>query len=81
MYPLTDWRDILVFKLKLKILLIFSYWILYLDISIIMDQADIKEILSLLKSSYKTEDWELVDEAISYLEEYLDDSDYDDDEE
>jgi len=46
-----------------------------------MDQADIKEILSLLKSSHKTEDWDLVDEAISYLEEYLDDSDYDDDEE
>ena len=76
-----DWKDILVFKLKLKILLIFSYWTLYLDISIIMDQADIKEILSLLKSSYKTEDWELVDEAISYLEEYLDDSNYDDEEE
>lgn len=46
-----------------------------------MDQADIKEILSLLKSSYKTEDWDLVDEAISYLEEYLDDSNYDDEEE
>jgi hypothetical protein len=46
-----------------------------------MDQADIKEILGLLKSSYKTEDWDLVEEAISYLEEYVDDSEYDDEEE
>jgi len=43
-----------------------------------MDQADIKEILNLLKSSHKTEDWDIVEEAISYLEEYLDESEYDD---
>ena len=43
-----------------------------------MDQAYIKEILNLLKSSHKTEDWDLVEESISYLEEYLDESEYDD---
>jgi hypothetical protein len=43
-----------------------------------MDQADIKEILSLLRSAYKREDWDLVDDAVSYLEEYLDESDYND---
>ncbi len=43
-----------------------------------MDQSDIREVLNLLKSSYKTEDWYLVDDAISYLEEYLDESKSDD---
>ena len=45
-----------------------------------MDEFDIKEVLDILKEAEKTQDWELVNEAISCMEEYLDNddnSDYD----
>jgi hypothetical protein len=45
-----------------------------------MDEFDIKEVLDILKEAEKTQDWELVNEAISFMEEYLDNddnSDYD----
>jgi len=39
-----------------------------------MEQTDIKEVIKLLKQSQKLEDWELVDEAILYLDDYLEDN-------
>lgn len=45
-----------------------------------MDEFDIKEVLDILKEADKNQDWDLVNEAISFMEEYLDDedgSDYD----
>lgn len=45
-----------------------------------MDEFDIKEVLSILKQAEKTQDWDLVNDAISFMEEYLDneeESDYD----
>lgn len=45
-----------------------------------MDEFDIKEVLDILKESEKNQDWDLVNEAISFMEEYLDNddgSDYD----
>lgn len=44
-----------------------------------MDEFDIKEVLSILKQAEKSQDWDLVNESISFMEEYLDtedDSDY-----
>jgi len=43
-----------------------------------MDEFDIKEVLDILKESEKTQDWELVNEAISFMEEYLDNGDVSD---
>ena len=43
-----------------------------------MDEFDIKEVLPILKESEKTQDWELVNEAISFMEEYLDNGDVSD---
>lgn len=40
-----------------------------------MDEFDIKEVLHILKQAEKTQDWDLVNEAISFMEEYLDDED------
>ena len=37
-----------------------------------MDEFDIKEVLDILRESEKTQDWDLVNEAISFMEEYLD---------
>jgi len=45
-----------------------------------MEQTDIKEVIKLLKQSQKLEDWEMVDEAILYLNDYLEDNDEDDEE-
>jgi hypothetical protein len=45
-----------------------------------MEESDIKEVLDILKQAEKTQDWDLVNEAISFMEEYLDnedESDYD----
>jgi hypothetical protein len=42
-----------------------------------MEQTDIKEVIKLLKQSQKLEDWEMVDEAILYLDDYLDHEDDD----
>ncbi len=36
---------------------------------------DIKEVLDILKEAEKTQDWDLVNEAISFMEEYLDNGD------
>jgi hypothetical protein len=35
-------------------------------------------VLDILKESEKTQDWELVNEAISFMEEYLDNGDVSD---
>ena len=43
-----------------------------------MDEFDIKEVLDMLKESEKTQDWDLVNEAISFMEEYLDNGDVSD---
>jgi hypothetical protein len=43
-----------------------------------MDEFDIKEVLDILKESEKTQDWELVNEAISFMKEYLDNGDVSD---
>ena len=43
-----------------------------------MDEFDIKEVLDILKESEKTQDWDLVNEAISFKEEYLDNGDVSD---
>ena len=43
-----------------------------------MDEFDIKEVLYILKESEKTQDWDLVNEAISFMEEYLDNGDVSD---
>lgn len=40
-----------------------------------MDEFDIKEILDILKQAEKTQDWDLINEAISFMEEYLDEED------
>ena len=40
-----------------------------------MNQSDIKEIVELLERALKIECWETVEESISYLREYLDDTD------
>ena len=40
-----------------------------------MEQTDIKEVIKLLTQSQKLEDWEMVDEAILYLNDYLEDDD------
>jgi len=45
-----------------------------------MNESDIKEIVEILKSAIKSEDWDEVDEAKNYLEEYLDSYNEDDDE-
>ena len=42
-----------------------------------MEESDIKDIIKILKQSQKFEDWELVEDAISYLREYLRESDED----
>ena len=45
-----------------------------------MDEFDIKEVLDILKEAEKNQDWDLVNESISFMEEYLDNgdgSDYD----
>ena len=36
-----------------------------------MDEFDIKEVLDILKEAEKNQDWDLVNEAISFMEEYL----------
>ncbi len=43
-----------------------------------MDEFDIKELLDILKESEKTQDWDLVNESISIMEEYLDNGDVSD---
>jgi hypothetical protein len=43
-----------------------------------MDEFDIKEVLDILKESEKTQDWDLVNEAISFMKEYLDNGDVSD---
>ena len=40
-----------------------------------MDEFDIKEVLDILKETEKNQDWDLVNEAISFMEEYLDNED------
>jgi len=40
-----------------------------------MDEFDIKEVLDILKEAEKNQDWDLVNEAISFMEEYLDNED------
>lgn len=44
-----------------------------------MNQEDINEIVKLLISAIKTQDWEVVDEALEYLKEFQDDP-YDEEE-
>jgi hypothetical protein len=41
-----------------------------------MEQSDIKELVKILKDFKRNEDWDLIDEAILYLEDYLDEPDY-----
>lgn len=43
-----------------------------------MNESDIIEILKLLKGASKNRDWDDVSDAITYLKEYLDNSDDDD---
>ncbi len=38
-----------------------------------MDIADIKEIMSLLNEAKTRENWDLVDEVIDYMSDYLED--------
>ena len=38
-----------------------------------MEQSDIREVVKLLESAMKSECWDSVDEAILYLQDYLDD--------
>lgn len=38
-----------------------------------MDIADIKEIMSLLKEAKKSENWDLVDDVLDYMSDYLED--------
>lgn len=38
-----------------------------------MDIADIKEIISLLKEAKNNENWDLIDEVLDYMSDYLDD--------
>lgn len=38
-----------------------------------MEQSDIKELIKLLKESHKLEDWAIVEEAVEYLSDFLDD--------
>jgi hypothetical protein len=40
-----------------------------------MDEFDIKEVLDILKEAEKNQDLDLVNEAISFMEEYLDNED------
>lgn len=45
-----------------------------------MDESAIKEVLDIIKQAEKIQDWDLINEAISFMEEYLDnedESDYD----
>lgn len=43
-----------------------------------MENTDIKELFLMLKDAHKTENWDLIEEAIYYIKEYLDeDSDCD----
>jgi hypothetical protein len=44
-----------------------------------MNESDIIEVLKLLKSAIKNKDWDEVQEATGYLQEYLDE--YDDSDE
>lgn len=44
-----------------------------------MEQSDIREIVKLLNSSIKTQDWDIVEEAVSYLKDYLDETCVDED--
>jgi hypothetical protein len=44
-----------------------------------MNESDIIEVLKLLKSAIKNEDWDEAQEAAGYLQEYLDE--YDDSDE
>jgi hypothetical protein len=45
-----------------------------------MNESDIKEVLQILKSALRSEDWSEVEEAKNYLQEYLDSFDEDDEE-
>jgi hypothetical protein len=45
-----------------------------------MEQSDIKELLNILKNALKIEDWDSIEEAIEYLEDFRDDDDTLDDE-
>ncbi len=38
-----------------------------------MDIADIKEIMSLLNEAKNRENWDLVDDVLDYMSDYLDD--------
>ena len=38
-----------------------------------MNESDINNIVKLLTKAIKLEDWELIDEALEYLQEFLDD--------
>jgi hypothetical protein len=43
-----------------------------------MNESDIKELLQILNSALRSEDWNEVEEARNYLQEYLDTDDSED---
>ena len=44
----------------------------------IMNQSDIKYMVRILNKSIKQQDWELVTEAIEYIQEFQEDPQYED---
>lgn len=38
-----------------------------------MEESDIKEIIKMLKTSIKNDDWDLVQDSIDYMNEFLED--------
>lgn len=45
-----------------------------------MDQSDIKYILELLNDAIQSKDWDIVEEAVETVKEFIDSKDIDDDE-
>lgn len=39
-----------------------------------MEQSDIKEVISILKSAKKMEDWDSIDDAIEYLQDFIEEN-------
>jgi hypothetical protein len=44
-----------------------------------MNESDIKEVIQILKSAMRSENWDEVEEATNYLQEYIDSFDDDGD--
>ncbi len=45
-----------------------------------MEESDIKEIIKMLRSSIKNDDWDLVQESIDYMNDFLEDTEEEEEE-